>query len=157
VARLLDEGVALGLSKAQPEIGAIERALAEFHGVPWALGTSTGQGALYAALIGLELTAGDEVITSPYSWGVSVSCILQNNCIPMFADVTEGLGLLDPESVRERLTWRTRPQRHRGRKPGARRAPPRSDRRLSDASGFSANGVKPIAATEGGLHVGQGR
>jgi dTDP-4-amino-4,6-dideoxygalactose transaminase len=177
VARLLDEGVALGLSKAQPEIGAIERALADFHGVPWALGTSTGQGALHAALIGLELTAGDEVITSPYSWGVSVSCILHNNCIPIFADVTEGLGLLDPESVKERLTPRTAAilvphifgnpadmtavcaiaaehglrviedgsqahgARHRDRIVGS----------FGDASGFSANGVKPIAATEAGF------
>jgi dTDP-4-amino-4,6-dideoxygalactose transaminase len=177
VGRLLDQGVALGLSKAQPEIGAIERALADYHGVPWALGTSTGHGALHAALIGLELTAGDEIITSPYSWGVSVSCILHNNCIPTFADVIEGTGLLDPASVSERLTERTRgilvphifgnpadmtalcdiavkhdlkiiedgsqahAARHRGQIVGS----------FGDASGFSANGVKPIAATEAGF------
>lgn len=177
VARLLDEGVALGLSKAQPEIGAAETALAEFHGVPWALGTSTGQGALQAALIGLELTAGDEVMTSPYSWGVSVSCILHNNCVPTFADVIEGTGLLDPESVRDRITERTSAilvphifgnpadmtavdeiarehglaliedgsqahgARHRGGIVGS----------FGDAAGFSANGVKPIAATEAGF------
>jgi dTDP-4-amino-4,6-dideoxygalactose transaminase len=181
VARLLDEGVALGLSKAQPEIGAIERALAEFHGVPWALGTSTGQGALHAALIGLQLTDGDEVITSPYSWGVSVSCILHNNCIPTFCDVIEGTGLMDPESVRERLTERTRAilvphifgnpadmtalceiakqhglkviedgsqahgARHKGQIVGS----------FGDAAGFSANGVKPIAATEAGFMLAQ--
>lgn len=179
VIRLLDEGVALGLSKAQPEIGAVERALAEFHGVPWALGTSTGNGALHAALIGLELTAGDEVITSPYTYGVSVSCILHNNAIPTFADVVEGTGLIDPASVRERLTERTQAilvphifgnpadmtelcaiadkhglkiiedgsqahgARHRGRRIGG----------FGDAAGFSANGVKPIAATEGGYMV----
>jgi dTDP-4-amino-4,6-dideoxygalactose transaminase len=177
VARLLDEGVALGLSKAQPEIGAIERALAEFHGVPWALGTSTGQGALHAALIGLELTAGDEVITSPYSWGVSVSCILHNNCIATFADVIEGTGLLDPNSVTERLTDRTRAilvphifgnpadmtalcaiAQERGLKlieDGSQAHGARHRDRIvgsfGDASGFSANGVKPIAATEAGF------
>ena len=176
VARLLDEGVAMGLSKHQPEIGAVEHALAEFHGVPWALGSSTGNGALHAALIGLELTAGDEVMTSPYTYGVSISVILQNNCIPTFADVVEGTGLLDPDSVRERLTDRTRAllvphifgnpadmtalcaiaeehglkviedgsqahgARHRGVRVGA----------FGDAAGFSTNGVKPIAATEGG-------
>jgi dTDP-4-amino-4,6-dideoxygalactose transaminase len=179
VARLLDEGVALGLSKQQPEIGAIEAALAEFHEVPYALGTSTGNGGLHAALIGLELTAGSEVMTSPYTYGVSISCILQNNCIPTFADVIEGTGLIDPESVRERLTDRTRAlliphifgnpadmtalcaiaderglkviedgsqahgARHRGKLIGG----------FGDAAGFSANGVKPIAATEGGYMV----
>lgn len=44
VARLLDESVALGLSRHQPEIDAIENALAEYHDVRWALGTSTGNG-----------------------------------------------------------------------------------------------------------------
>src|SRR5436305_1899708 len=65
VARLLEEGVALGLSKHQPEIAAIEYAVADFFGAKHGLGTSTGNGALHAALIGLELTAGDEVMTSP--------------------------------------------------------------------------------------------
>jgi dTDP-4-amino-4,6-dideoxygalactose transaminase len=181
VARLLEEGVALGLSKAQPEIGAIEAALARFFGVPRALGTSTGNGALHAALIGLELTAGDEVMTSPYTYGVSISCILQNNCIATFADVLEGTGLMDPASVRERITPRTRAllvphifgnpadmtalmeiaakhdlkviedgsqahgAKHRGRRIGG----------FGDAAGFSANGVKPIAATEAGFMLTQ--
>lgn len=177
VAELLDHGEAFGLSKAHPDIGAIENALAEYFGVAYAMGTSTGQGALQAALIGLELTAGDEIMTSPNSWGVTVSCILQNNCIPTFADVIEGTGLLDPESVSERLTDRTRAilvphifgnpadmtalcaiakahglkviedgsqahgARHRGVRIGS----------FGDASGFSSNGVKPLAATEAGF------
>lgn len=181
VARLLRDGVALGLSKHQPEINAIEGALAEFFGVPWALGTSTGNGALHAALIGLELTAGDEVMTSPYTYGVTISTILQNNCLPTFADVIEGTGLLDPVSVRDRVTDRTRAlmvphifgnpadmtvlrqiadergiviiedgsqahgARHRGTRIGG----------FGDAAGFSANGVKPIAATEAGFMVTQ--
>jgi len=179
VARLLEEGVALGLSKHQPDIRALEEAVAEFFGVDWGLGTSTGNGALHAALIGLELTAGDEVMTSPYTYGVSISCILQNNCLPTFADVIEGTGLIDPVSVRERITPRTRAlliphifgnpadmtalmeiaaehdlkviedgsqahgAKHRGRRIGG----------FGDASGFSANGVKPIAATEAGFMV----
>lgn len=179
VARLLEDGVALGLSKHQAETGAIEDALAEFFGVGRALGTSTGHGALHAALIGLELTAGDEVMTSPYTYGVSISVILHNNCIPTFADVLEGTGLMDPASVRERITDRTRAllvphifgtpadmtelckiaeehklaiiedgsqahgARHRGTRIGG----------FGDAGGFSANGVKPIAATEAGFMV----
>ena len=181
VARLLEQGVALGLSKHQPEIGAIERAVADFFGTKCGLGTSTGNGALHAALIGLELTAGDEVMTSPYTYGVSISCILQNNCIPTFADVIEGTGLMDPASVRERITPRTRAllvphifgnpadmtalmeiaaqhdlkviedgsqahgAKHKGRRIGG----------FGDAAGFSANGVKPIAAGEAGFMVTQ--
>jgi DegT/DnrJ/EryC1/StrS aminotransferase family len=53
-------------------------------------------------------------MTSAYTYGVSTSCILHTNCILTLADVTEGTGLLDPESVRERLTARPRaiPVRH---------------------------------------------
>ncbi len=181
VAELLEQGVALGLSKHQPEIAALESAVAEFFGAKCGLGTSTGNGALHAALIGLELTAGDEVMTSPYTYGVSISCILQNNCLPTFADVIEGTGLMDPASVRERITPRTRAlliphifgnpadmtalmeiarehdlkviedgsqahgAKHRGRRIGG----------FGDAAGFSANGVKPIAATEAGFMVTQ--
>jgi dTDP-4-amino-4,6-dideoxygalactose transaminase len=181
VARLLEQGVALGLSKHQPEIAAIEYAVADFFGARWGLGTSTGNGALHASLIGLELTGGDEVMTSPYTYGVSISCILQNNCIPTFADVIEGTGLMDPQSVRERITPRTRAllvphifgnpadmtalmgiarehdlkviedgsqahgAKHRGRRIGG----------FGDAAGFSANGVKPIAASEAGFMVTQ--
>ncbi len=181
VARLLEQGVALGLSKHQPEIAALEYAVADFFGAKHGLGTSTGNGALHAALIGLELTAGDEVMTSPYTYGVSISCILQNNCIPTFSDVLEGTGLMDPESVRERITPRTRAllvphifgnpadmtalmeiaaehdlkviedgsqahgAKHRGRRIGG----------FGDAAGFSANGVKPIAAGEAGFMVTQ--
>jgi dTDP-4-amino-4,6-dideoxygalactose transaminase len=181
VARLLEQGVALGLSKHQPEIAAIEYGVARFFGAKWGLGTSTGNGALHAALIGLELTAGDEVMTSPYTYGVSISCILQNNCIPTFSDVIEGTGLMDPQSVRERITPNTRAllvphifgspadmtalmeiaaehdlkviedgsqahgAKHRGKRIGG----------FGDAAGFSANGVKPIAAGEAGFMVTQ--
>jgi dTDP-4-amino-4,6-dideoxygalactose transaminase len=179
VAKMLEEGVSLGLSKHQPQIAAVEEALASYHGVPCALGTSTGNGALHAALIGLELTAGDEVMTSPYTYGVSISTILQNNCIPSFADVIEGTGLIDPQSVRERITERTRAlfvphifgspadmtelgkiaEEHDlkviedgSQAHGSRHRGTRIGS-FGDAAGFSSNGVKPLAATEAGYMV----
>jgi dTDP-4-amino-4,6-dideoxygalactose transaminase len=181
VARLLADGVALGLSKHQPEIAALEHAVAEFFGAKHGLGSSTGNGALHAALIGLELTAGDEVMTSPYTYGVSISCILQNNCIPTFCDVIEGTGLMDPQSVRERITPRTRALLvpHIFGNPAdmtalcqiadehglkviedgsqAHGAKHRGRRvgGFGDAAGFSCNGVKPIAAGEAGFMVTQ--
>src|SRR4051794_36573578 len=68
VLELLEQGPMLGLSKATSIIGDVEAALAQYHDVPHALGTSSGHAALHAALIGLEIADGDEVITSPYSW-----------------------------------------------------------------------------------------
>jgi dTDP-4-amino-4,6-dideoxygalactose transaminase len=72
------------------------------------LGTSSGHAALHSALIGLEVSSGDEVITTPYTWGASISCILHNNAVPVFADVDPETGLLDPASIESRISPRTR-------------------------------------------------
>jgi dTDP-4-amino-4,6-dideoxygalactose transaminase len=179
IAQTLGRGPMQGLSKDHPVIRELEERLAAFHGVEHALGANSGHGALQSALVGLELTGGDEVITSPYSWGVSVSCILHNNAVPVFADVLPDTGLLDPDQLDQARTPRTRAilvphiygqpanmtaimayaerhglkviedgsqahgARHRGVRVGG----------FGHASGFSINGVKPLATTEGGYMV----
>jgi dTDP-4-amino-4,6-dideoxygalactose transaminase len=107
VDELLQTGPMVGLSKEHPHVGEAERAIAEWHGVERALTTASGHAALHAALIGLEVTAGAEVITTPYSWGASTSPILHNGAVPVYADVEPDTGLLDPESVREAIGPRT--------------------------------------------------
>lgn len=175
----LQHGPTQGLSKGHPVVRELEERVAELHGVAHGLCTSSGHGALQSALIGLEITGGDEVITSPYSWGASVSCILHNGAVPVFADVDPATGLLAPEALEAALTERTRAilvthlygqpadmtaimafaerhdllvvedgsqahgARHRGRRVGS----------FGHASGFSTNGVKPLATTEGGYMV----
>jgi dTDP-4-amino-4,6-dideoxygalactose transaminase len=108
VAELLQRGATVGLSKKQPEILEAETAIAAWQGMPYCIGTSSGHAALHSALIGLEITSGDEVITTPYTWGASISCILHNNAIPIFADVDPETGLIDPQSVEQNITTRTR-------------------------------------------------
>jgi len=108
VTELLRRGATVGLSKGCTEIAEAESAIAAWQGVPHCLGTISGHAALHSALIGLEVTGGDEVITTPYTWGASVSCILHNNAVPVFADVDPETGLLDPDSAAQRVTRRTR-------------------------------------------------
>ena len=108
VAELLQRGATVGLSKKQPEILEAETAIAAWQGMPYCLGTSSGHAALHSAIMGLEITSGDEVITTPYTWGASISCILHNNAIPIFADVDPETGLIDPQSVEQNITPRTR-------------------------------------------------
>jgi dTDP-4-amino-4,6-dideoxygalactose transaminase len=82
--------------------------VAAWQGVAYCLGTASGHAALHSALIGLEVSWGDEVITTPYTWGASTSCILHNNAIPVFADVDLETGLLDPASIEANITPRTK-------------------------------------------------
>lgn len=179
IRQMLTDGPTQGLSKGHPVVREFEERLAAFHAVPHCLAASSGHGALQSALIGLELTDGAEVLTSPYSWGASVSCILHNGAVPAFVDVSPETGLIDPERLHEGLTSRTEAilvphlygqptdmtavlafaernglaviedgsqahgARHRGRPIGS----------FGDAAGFSTNGVKPLATTEGGYMV----
>mgnify|MGYP003962091921 CR=1 FL=1 len=108
VSELLERGHTVGLNKNDPVIREAEEAIARWQGSSHCLGTSSGHGALHAALAGLEITGGDEVITTPYTWGASTSCILHNGALPVFADVDRETGLLDPASVEASITPRTR-------------------------------------------------
>src|SRR5690606_16574628 len=84
-----------------------EHTIATWHAVERCLTTASGHAALHACLLGLEITAGAEVITTPYSWGASTSPILHNGAVPVFADVDPHTGLLDPSSVAEVIGPRT--------------------------------------------------
>jgi dTDP-4-amino-4,6-dideoxygalactose transaminase len=108
VAELLETGHTVGLGKHDPVIKEAEDAISRYHGNLHCLGTSSGHGALQMALAGLEIGPGDEVITTPYSWGASISCILHQNAIPIFADVNPKTGLIDPAAIEPLITKKTR-------------------------------------------------
>ncbi len=76
-----------------------ERAFAEFMGAEHAMCTSGGGPSLHIAVMAAGVEAGDEVIVSPYTWGQSVSCVLQQNAIPVFADIDPNTYTLDAASV----------------------------------------------------------
>jgi dTDP-4-amino-4,6-dideoxygalactose transaminase len=71
------------------------------------LAVNSGTGALHLALAGLGIGPGDEVITTPLTFCATVNTILQTGAAPVLADVGED-GNLDPASVAQRITPRTR-------------------------------------------------
>jgi dTDP-4-amino-4,6-dideoxygalactose transaminase len=70
--------------------------------------TNSGGAALHAALMACGVGAGDEVIVSPYTWGQSVSCVLQQCAVPVFADIDPLTYTLDPASVESAISPYTR-------------------------------------------------
>lgn len=108
VTELMRRGRTVGLNKGVPEIREAEEAIAAWQGVDHCLLASSGHAALHDCVIGLEVTSGDEVITTPFTWGASIACILHNNAIPVFADVCPDTGLLDPLAAEQAITPRTR-------------------------------------------------
>lgn len=107
--QVLREGKAVGLGRFHsPEITEAEATISRYHGGREVLACSSGHAALQGALAGLEVCGGDEVITTPYTWGASISCILHQNAIPVFVDVEPETGLIDPELIEAAITPRTK-------------------------------------------------
>jgi dTDP-4-amino-4,6-dideoxygalactose transaminase len=80
-------------------VGAFERAAAEHLGVAHALGCSSGTDALWLALAAAGIDPGEAVITTPFSFFASVSCILRAGAVPVLADVEPTTFNLDPSAV----------------------------------------------------------
>jgi dTDP-4-amino-4,6-dideoxygalactose transaminase len=109
VVGVLREGKAIGLGRFHsPEIAEAEETISRYHGGRHVLACGSGHAALQGALAGLEICCGDEVITTPYTWGASISCILHQNAIPVFVDVERDTGLIDPAQIEAAITPRTK-------------------------------------------------
>jgi len=80
-------------------VAAFERAAAEQLGVKHALGCSSGTDALWLALAGAGIGAGDSVVTTPFSFFASVSAILRAGATPVLADIDPVTFNLSPATV----------------------------------------------------------
>ena len=85
-----------------------EEDFAKYIGVKHAIGVNTGTAALHIALAALDIGPGDEVIVPPFTFIATASSILHNNAIPIFADIDPKSYTLDPQSVQEKITEKTK-------------------------------------------------
>lgn len=85
-----------------------EAAFAALYGVESAVSVSSGTAALHTALLYLNPEPGDEVILSPITDMGTAIPVLSQLAVPVFADVDPRTQSLDPASVEERITERTR-------------------------------------------------
>jgi perosamine synthetase len=91
-----------------PRIAEFEEAFAARTGARHAVSFSSGTAALHAAAFTAGLKSGDEAITSPLTFVATANCVLYQDAVPVFADVSPDTLNLDPEQAAARLTPRTR-------------------------------------------------
>ena len=91
-----------------PKIRAFELAWCEYFNVEHAVTVNSNTSGLMAALGALGLEPGDEVIVSPWTMCASATSILVWNAIPVFADIEVETFNLDPASIENSITEKTR-------------------------------------------------
>ncbi len=84
-----------------------ERAFAEWLGVEDAVAVSSGTTALHLGVRALGWGAGDEVLTSPFSFVASANCLLYEGARPVFCDVDPVTLDLDPAAATAAVGERT--------------------------------------------------
>jgi dTDP-4-amino-4,6-dideoxygalactose transaminase len=89
-------------------VKAFEQELASFLGVRYAYAVTSGTTALHLALKALGVGPGDEVITTPFTFAASATAALHANAVPIFADIDRETLNLDPASVEEKITDKTK-------------------------------------------------
>ena len=91
-----------------PRVKEFEKQSAEYFNVKHAITVNSWTSGLMAAVGALDVEPGDEIIVSPWTMCASATAILVWNCIPVFADIDPNTFCIDPDSVRNQITKRTK-------------------------------------------------
>lgn len=86
----------------------LEKEWATAYQCRYAVAVNSATSGLYAAIGALGIGYGDEVIVSPYTMSACSVAPLVYGAIPVFADIDPNTGCLDPQSVAEKITERTK-------------------------------------------------
>jgi dTDP-4-amino-4,6-dideoxygalactose transaminase len=90
-----------------PEVEALERDFAAFHGVKHGVGVATGTDALWLGLLALGVEPGDHVVTTPFTFFASAASIALIGARPVLADVEPDTALLDVKAAERALDGKT--------------------------------------------------
>lgn len=108
----LDERIKAVLAHGQyimgPEVAELEAKLAAYVGVKHCLSVASGTDALLVALMALGVGAGDEVITTPFTFIATGEMIALLGATPVFIDIDPKAYNLDPTLIEAAITPKTK-------------------------------------------------
>ena len=83
-----------------PEVKKFEDQIAVRTGSKYAVAVGSGSSALYLALKSIGLKKGDEVITSPLTWIITLNAIAECRAIPVCVDIDDDFNI-DPRKIKK--------------------------------------------------------
>jgi len=89
-------------------VAQFEKELAEYLGIKYCLTFNSGTSALHAGLVGHGIGSGDEVIVPSFTFIATANAPRFVGAKPVFADIEESTLGLDPESVLEKISPKTK-------------------------------------------------
>lgn len=97
-----------GIWSRRTVVTQAEQKLAKLMGSKYCLLTTNGTNALVAAIRALGIEGGDEVITSPWSWISSMTCIFLNNALPVFVDIDPETWMMNADQIEGKINSDTK-------------------------------------------------
>lgn len=90
------------------QVAVFQQEFARHHECAYGIAAANGTATLELGIRALEFDIGDEIIVPAYTYVASATCVLQNNLVPVFADIDPGTYNIAPERIEEAITARTR-------------------------------------------------
>jgi len=90
------------------EVQNFEKNWAKYFKVKHAISVNSATSGLFCSVGAIGISPGDEIIVSPYTMSASVMAAIVYGAIPVFADIEENGYCLDPKSVEENITEKTK-------------------------------------------------
>jgi dTDP-4-amino-4,6-dideoxygalactose transaminase len=91
-----------------PNVQAFEKEAADYLGVKHAIAVASGTDALHLALIAEGIGAGDEVITTAFTFIATAEAIKYVGAVPVFVDIDPKTFNISPEAIEKAITPKTK-------------------------------------------------
>lgn len=88
-------------------VDELERSFASLNDGQFGIGVGSGTDALFLSLKVLGIGAGDEVITTPFTFYATIGAIVTAGAIPVFVDVDESFNI-NPDLIENAITDKTK-------------------------------------------------